>query len=668
MWEEELQGRDRRREHLQLTGPPHVERVGGPDPEARDRLLVVVEWLLVGRCRGDEEPGVEATPLPHRGHPVVDQVDPIGEEQEIFLGAQIGQRLLPLVDGVASGGEAGGDLRIGEAHDVILVAPPGEQDARFLEALTDRGHEPREPTRRHPHPRRRHVVVVEAVADRLERLAVIGVVDLAPGKDVLATGERRRQGALEHEHLRPARTVAEQHDGRGGLHGDGRCGHLVGIAHDQGPYPWLRRASSVGAVLAPNEPSDVLDHIGPRTELIVPLANGEPTCVLDAVEAVADRLEGVRVHQMHAIHDRPYLAGAYGDRMKHISYFLSHITRKYFANGTVGLVPAHFSEVFAIMRSRTTDPLVVAAASPPDQHGYFSLGVSADYTSSFIGRARFFLEVTEHMPRTFGRNQLHVSQVAGWCRSDRPLVEVPPREPDELDQKIAGYVAERIPNGATIQTGIGAIPNAIMAALSDHKDLGIHTELLSDGVIDLMEAGIVNGIRKDLNRCKTVGTFALGTERLNRFLHENTAVELWPVRYVNDPSIIGRERGFVSINATLSVDFLGQCASETIDGHYYSSSGGQNDFARGAMNSEGGQGFVVLHATTSNGSSRIVPRLAAGDAVTTPKNTVDKVVTEYGVAELRGRSIRERTRALIDVAHPDHRAELTDEANKMRYL
>jgi acyl-CoA hydrolase len=421
-------------------------------------------------------------------------------------------------------------------------------------------------------------------------------------------------------------------------------------------------------VEAPNTPDDVLAHIAAGTELIVPLANGEPTAVLDAIEAHAEHLEHVRVHQMHALHDRRYLRGDYGDRLKHLSYFLSHVTRPYFAKGTIGLVPAHFSEVFKIMRERTTEPLVIAAASPPDRHGYFSLGVSADYTSSFIGRARFFLEVTEHMPRTFGRNQIHVSQVEGWCRTDRPLVEVPPRESDDLDRVIAGYVAERIPNGATIQTGIGAIPNAIMEALANHRDLGIHTELLSDGVVDLMEAGVVNGIRKDLNRTKTVGTFALGTQRLHEFLHENTAIELWPVRYVNDPGIIGRERGFVSINATLSVDFVGQCASETIDGHYYSSSGGQNDFARGAMNSRGGQGFVVLHSTTSSGASRIVPRLAAGDVVTTPKNTVDKVVTEYGVAELRGRSIRERTRALIGVAHPDHRAELTAEAEAMCYL
>jgi acyl-CoA hydrolase len=418
----------------------------------------------------------------------------------------------------------------------------------------------------------------------------------------------------------------------------------------------------------PCSPDAVLDHIGPGTDLVVPLANGEPTALLDAVEAAATTLERVRVNQMHAVHDRPYLAGEYGDRLRHISYFLSHVTRPYFARGTVDLVPAHFSEVYRIMRDRTEAPLVLAAASPPDRHGYFSLGVSADYTSSFIGRARFFLEVTEAMPRTFGRNQLHVSQVVGWCRTDRPLVMVPPREPDDIDRRIAEFVAERIPNGATIQTGIGAIPNAIMAALHGHRDLGIHTELLSDGVVDLVEAGVVNGIRKDLNRTKTVGTFALGTERLHQFLHENTAVELWPVRYVNDPAIIGRERGFVSINATLSVDFLGQCASETINGRYYSSSGGQNDFARGAMNSEGGQGFVVLHSTTSSGASRIVPHLEHGDAVTTPKNTVDKVVTEYGVAEMRGRTIRERTKALIAIAHPDHREELTAAAARMAYL
>ena len=319
------------------------------------------------------------------------------------------------------------------------------------------------------------------------------------------------------------------------------------------------------------------------------------------------------------------------------------------------------------MAGRSSDPIVVAAASPPDRHGFCSLGVSADYVASFIGRARFFLEITEHMPRTFGRNQLHVSQLEGWCQSDRGLVEVEPVVPTDIDTTIGHLVAERIPDGATIQTGIGAIPNAIMASLTDHRNLGIHTELISDGVVDLMESGVVNGVKKRLNRTKAVGTFALGTKRLHEFLHENTALELHAVRYVNDPRIISNEPNFVSINATLSVDFLGQCASETINGRYYSSSGGQNDFARGAMYSQGGQGFVVLHSTTSSGDSRIVPTLAPGDAVTTPKNTVDKVVTEYGVAELRGRSIRERTRALIAIAAPEHRDQLTAQAREMGY-
>jgi acyl-CoA hydrolase len=192
---------------------------------------------------------------------------------------------------------------------------------------------------------------------------------------------------------------------------------------------------------APHAAGDIIDHLGPRTELIVPLANGEPTALLDEIErAVAaspDRFEALRVHQMHAMHERPYLNGAYGDRMRHISYFLSHITRPHFRSGAVELVPAHFSEVYALMRGRIEDPLVIAAASPPDRHGYFSLGVSADYTASFIGRARFFLEATDAMPRTFGRNQIHASQVVGWCRSDRPLIDVEPAVPDTASTAIA---------------------------------------------------------------------------------------------------------------------------------------------------------------------------------------------------------------------------------------
>jgi acyl-CoA hydrolase len=419
----------------------------------------------------------------------------------------------------------------------------------------------------------------------------------------------------------------------------------------------------------PCAPEDVLGYLERTGDVIVPLANGEPVSVLDAIEAHADRFDGLRIHQMHALHDRPSLHGAFGDRIRHRSYFLSHITRPCFAAGTIDLVPSNFSEMRDLLVATTKDPVVIAAASPLDRHGYFSLGVSADYVASFIGRARFFLEVNRQMPRTFGRNQLHVSQVEGWCEVDRPLIEVPPAVGNDIDARIAGYIADRIPDGSTIQIGIGATPNAILAALAGHRDLGIHTELLSDGIVDLVESGVVNGVRKHLNRTKTVGTFALGTDRLHRFLDDNPALELWPVSYVNDPRVIATEPGFVSINSTLTVDLLGQCASETIAGHYYSSSGGQADFARGAMYSPGGQGFVVLHSTTDDGHiSKISPTLAAGDVVTTIKNTVDKVVTEHGVAELRGRSIRERATALIAIADPGHREHLRHTAHHLGYL
>ena len=216
---------------------------------------------------------------------------------------------------------------------------------------------------------------------------------------------------------------------------------------------------------SPQSADAVVEHIGANADIILPIANGEPVTLMDAVEANAEQWSGVRVHQMHAAHDRPYLHGKFGDNLRHISYFLSNVTRPCFAAGTVELVPNNFSEMRAILRERTTDPLILAAASPPDRHGYFSLGVSADYVASFIGRARFFLEANRQMPRTFGRNQLHISQVVGWSEADYPLVELASPEVTDVDLQIADRVAERIPDGATIQVGIGSTPNAIMSAI-----------------------------------------------------------------------------------------------------------------------------------------------------------------------------------------------------------
>jgi len=425
----------------------------------------------------------------------------------------------------------------------------------------------------------------------------------------------------------------------------------------------------VDASSGPVAAERVLDHIGVGTQLIVPLAAGEPIGLLDAIEAAAERLDGVRVHQMHALVDRPSMDGRYGDRLRHVSYFLSPVTRKYLHSGGIDFVPAHFSEVPLVLRHNCGTGIILAAASPPDRHGYFSLGTNADYVASFLGHWPVFLEVNEQMPRTFGRNSVHVSQVLGWSHVDRVLPEVQPSVPDDVDTAIARLVAERVPDRATIQAGIGSIPDAVLASLSDHADLGIHTELLSDGVIDLIESGVVNGVYKRRRPNRSVTTFALGTRRLYDFLHENPAIDFLPVEFVNDPRVISQNPLVVSINATTEVDLLGQAASETIGGRYYSGSGGQADFARGAMFSDGGQGFLVTRSTTSDGSiSKIVPRLTAGSVVTTLKNTVDKVVTEWGVAELRGATLRERALRLTEIAHPEHRERLRREARELGYL
>jgi acyl-CoA hydrolase len=424
---------------------------------------------------------------------------------------------------------------------------------------------------------------------------------------------------------------------------------------------------STGEIAAKQSGTDaVLGHVEKGADIVMPNANGEPATLVDTLEAHAEELQGVRIHQMHALRERAYINGEFGDHLRHVSYFLAPATREAFMAGQCELMPNHFSEVPDLLRQHTKRSLVIAAASLPNRHGYFSLGTNCDYTASLIGRAPFFLEANARMPRTFGGNQVHISQVVGWTEVDYPLIEAHAAVTTEADRTIAAMVAERIPDGATIQAGIGGMPNALLAMLKEHRDLGVHTELLSDGVIDLIETGVVTGTRKELRRGKVVTTLALGSQRLYEFLHENSAIDFAPVDWVNDPRVIAREPNFVAINATTEVDLYGQCASETVAGRYFSSSGGQYDFSRGAMYSEGGQGFIVLQATTRDGSlSKIRPTLTPGSVVTTSKNTVDKIVTEFGVAEMRGRTLRQRAESLIAIADPGFRDGLTREARAM---
>jgi acyl-CoA hydrolase len=414
--------------------------------------------------------------------------------------------------------------------------------------------------------------------------------------------------------------------------------------------------------------SAVLDHIESGADLIVGLANGEPATVIDALENAGSLPQGLRVHQMFPLRDRRYFRGEV-ENLRHVSWFLSPLLRESFHHGHCDLVPNNFSEVPHLMRVATKRSLLLAAASPPDAHGFFSLGPDAEYTAALAGEVPVFLEANAQMPRTQGENQIHVRDVVGWCEADYPLVEVAPPDPGPADRRIAELVAERITDGATLQVGVGSVPDQVMALLGDHKDLGIHTELLGEGFVDLIEAGVITGARKRTHRHKAITTSAIGRRRLYDFIADNAGIEFWPVDYTNDPRVIGREPTMTAVNATLEVDFLGQCASESLGSDYWSSSGGQADFARGALFAESGQSFTVLHSTTHDESaSRIVGQLHAGAAVTTFKNIVDKVVTEHGVAELRGRPIAERTRSLIAIAHPKFRDELEREARAIGYI
>ena len=408
---------------------------------------------------------------------------------------------------------------------------------------------------------------------------------------------------------------------------------------------------------------ELMSLMHPGTDLIIPIANGEPHLLLDLLEANYEQLDRVTVHQMLALRDRAYIRGEMKGHLAHTSYFLSGATRKAFRSGAVDLIPNVFNEVPRLLRNTLKHPVVIAVASPPDEHGYFSLGTQADYVSEFIGKIPFILEVNRHMPRTFGKNQVHMSQIEGYVENDILLTEEKCPVISEKDKKIASFITSEIQDGDTLQVGIGAVPNAVMSMLRNHRNLGIHTEMLTDGIVDLVASGAVTGMNKRTHQGKIITTFAYGTQRLYEFLHNNPGVEFLPVSTVNDPYEIAKEDNMVSINATTEVDLYGQCASETIGGNYYSSTGGQADFARGAQLAKNGKGFICMYSTLKNDSmSRIKLSLSPGSVVTTSKNEVDCIVTEYGIAKLHGKSLRERAQALIAIAHPKFRDELRSKA------
>lgn len=411
-------------------------------------------------------------------------------------------------------------------------------------------------------------------------------------------------------------------------------------------------------------PDEVVGLIDKGADIIIPIANGEPVKLLDILEERAEELQDVKIHQMLALRERSYIKGELA-QLKHVSYFLSGATRKVYQQAKMELVPNNFHEVPKMLKKTTKMSMIMTVASPMDEHGYFTFGTQADYVAEFVGEVPFILEVNENMPRTYGHNHIHISQIAGFVEHHAPLSEEKAGAISDKDLLIAASIIEDIKDGDTLQIGIGSVPNAVISMLKDHRHLGIHTEMLPDGVVDLIQAGAVDGTRKFTNRGKVVATFAYGSKKLYDFIDDNPVVEFLPVSTVNDPREIALEKNIVSINATTEVDLFGQCASETVGGKYYSSSGGQIDFARGVRFAENGKGYICMASTAKGDTlSRIKLHLTPGSVVTTGKNDVDNIVTEYGMARLHGVSISERAKRLISIAHPNFRDELLFDAKK----
>lgn len=385
-----------------------------------------------------------------------------------------------------------------------------------------------------------------------------------------------------------------------------------------------------------------------------------PQALLAALAARAPELRAVEVVQLHTEGPAPYAAPEVAGSFHVNALFVGKNVRDAVARGQGDYVPIFLSEVPALFRSGAM-PLDVALVqvTPPDKHGFCSLGTSVDATRAAVEAARLVVaQVNPNMPRSHGDGLLHVNDIDLAVAVDAPIPEVPRPRLGEVERTIGTYVASLVEDGATLQLGIGAIPDAVLAALAGHARLGVHTEMFSDGVVDLIERGVITGEQKRTHPGKVVASFVMGTRRLYDFVDDNPSVLLLDVAYVNDTAVIRRNPKVTAINSALEVDLTGQVVAGSLGTYQYSGVGGQMDFIRGAALSERGKPIIALPSTTRRGESRIVPVLKPGAGVVTTRAHVHYVVTEYGVAALHGRSLRQRAKALIEVAHPEHREAL----------
>jgi 4-hydroxybutyrate CoA-transferase len=397
----------------------------------------------------------------------------------------------------------------------------------------------------------------------------------------------------------------------------------------------------------------------------------EPETLVEALIQRAPYVQDVEIVHMMTMGSAPYVAPDMAGHFRHNAVFIGSNVREAINEGRADYTPVYLSEIEELFESGTM-PIDVALieVSPPDSHGFCSFGIGVDTTLTAAKVARFVVaQVNDQMPRTYGDSFIHVNKIHAIVESSRPLCALKRHDVTDLQIAIARNVAGLIEDGAVIQTGIGGIPDAVLPMLMDRKDLGVHSELVSDGVIPLIDAGVLNGARKNFKPRKIILGFALGSKRLFEYVDNNPIFEFHPTAYTNDPGLIARNDNMVAINSALQVDLTGQVCSDSIGTYFYSGIGGQVDFLRGASRSKGGKPIIALSSTAKNGTiSRITPMLAPGAGVVTSRGLIRYVVTEYGVAYLPGQYIRERAKALIEIAHPKFRDELYEYCEKTKWL
>lgn len=397
----------------------------------------------------------------------------------------------------------------------------------------------------------------------------------------------------------------------------------------------------------------------------------EPETLVEALMHRAPEVEDVEIVHMMTMGTAPYAAPDMAGHFRHNAVFIGGNVRDAINDGRADYTPIYLSEIEELFESGAM-PLDVALVqvSPPDGHGFCSFGIGVDTTLTAAKQARYVVaQINDQMPRTNGDSFIQVSEIDAIVESTRPLCAVKQIQITDMHVAIARNVAGLIDDGSVLQTGIGGIPDAVLPLLMDRKDLGIHSELVADGVIPLIESGVITGARKNFKPRKIIVGFVLGTKKMFDFVDNNPIFEFHPTAYVNDPSLIARNDRMVAINSCLQVDLTGQVCSDSIGNQFYSGIGGQVDFLRGASRSKGGKPIIALSSTAKSGKiSRIVPMLSPGAGVVTSRGLVRYVVTEFGVAYLHGKTIRERAKALIEISHPDFREELYKYCEQTKWL